>query len=400
MNLNWRRSALKMQSKDLVKGSAWIFVILLGCVSLFSDMTYEAARSITGPYLGLLGASAFIVGLVAGLGELAGYAFRLVSGYLTDKTKSYWLITFSGYIINLIAVPLLAFTGDWVSASILIVLERFGKAVRVPSRDAMLSFAAKKTGTGIGFGINEALDQIGAVLGPVIVAASLFLKNGDYHFAFGILIFPAILALSLLTLGRILFPKPQNLEVKNLNIQAKGFQKSYWIYLFAVIFIAMGFADFPLIAYHFSKTPAVSAELVPLFYAAAMAADAIAALVFGFLYDKTGIKILAAAAFISAFFAPLVFLGGVFGSALPLYWVGVILWGIGMGAQESIMRSAIADMSPHEKRASAYGIFNTGFGLFWFIGSALLGFLYGVNLVAMVIFSVAAQLVSIPIFDP
>jgi MFS family permease len=384
--------------KRITKYSAWGFVVILGCVSLFSDMTYEAARSITGPFLGLLGASALIVGLVSGLGELAGYAFRIVSGYFTDKSKRYWLVTFIGYGINLFAVPLLALAGDWVTASILIVLERFGKAVRVPSRDAMLSFAAKRTGTGIGFGINEALDQTGAVIGPVIVAAVLFMKKGDYHFAFGILLFPALIALVLLSIAKILFPRPEHLEIKSMNVRAKGFQKSYWLYLVAAIFIALGYADFPLIAYHFKKALIVSEQAIPLMYAAAMAADAIAALVFGFLYDRIGIGVLASAAFISAFFAPLVFLSGLFGAVIPACWAGVILWGIGMGAQESIMRSGIADMSPHDKRASAYGIFNTGFGVFWFLGSALMGFLYDTNSVALVIFSFAVQIVSIPVF--
>jgi MFS family permease len=386
------------ENRKVEKYSAWIFVILLGCVSLFSDMTYEGARSITGPYLGLLGASAFIVGLITGFGELLGYTFRLVSGYFVDKTKRYWLITFIGYIINLFAVPLLALSGNWVIASILIVLERFGKSIRVPGRDAMLSFAAKRTGTGISFGINEALDQIGAVLGPVIVSVSLFVKKGNYHFAFGILLFPAVIAILLLTISKVLFPRPENLEIKNMEIQTKGFQRSFWLYLLAVIFVAMGYADFPLMAYHFKKTMIVSEQTIPLLYATAMAVDAIAALVFGYMYDKVGIVILSFASFISSFFAPLVFLGGIFGSAELACWIGIILWGIGMGAQESIMRSGIADISSQQKRASAYGIFNTGFGIFWFIGSALMGYLYDKNIAILVLFSIITQIVSIPLF--
>ncbi|MGH6852422.1 MAG: MFS transporter, partial [Methylocella sp.] len=146
----------------LPRHSAIRFIVLLGVVSLFADMTYEGARSVTGPYLGVLGASAAIVGVVAGFGEFLGYALRLVSGYLSDRTGGYWLITIIGYGVNLLAVPLLALTGRWELAVLLIVGERAGKAIRTPARDAMLSHAGSQTGLGWSFGLHGALDQTGA----------------------------------------------------------------------------------------------------------------------------------------------------------------------------------------------------------------------------------------------
>ena len=185
----------EIDSKNLNKSAAWKFIILVGVVSLFSDMTYEGARSITGPFLGSLNASATVVGIVAGLGEFIGYALRLVSGYLTDRLGKYWAITFVGYALNLFVVPLLALAGSWELAAVLILMERMGKAIRTPARDAMLSHATTEVGRGWGFGFHEAMDQIGAMLGPLIVAAVLYF-NGGYRAGFAYLLIPAILARS------------------------------------------------------------------------------------------------------------------------------------------------------------------------------------------------------------
>jgi len=367
------------------------FVILLGVVSLFADATYEGARSIAGPYLAILGASATIVGIVAGFGELMGYGLRSIFGYISDRTGKYWTITIIGYVVNLLAVPLLALAGRWEIAAFLIVAERFGKAIRTPARDTMLSHATAQTGRGWGFGLHEAMDQIGAMLGPAIVAAVLYFK-GSYGNAFAVLLIPALLALAVLAAARLLYPRPRDFETGQIKPGRKGLSRTFWIYLAAVALVAAGFADFPLIAFHFKKASVVSEAWIPLFYAIAMGVDALAALVFGRLFDWKGIAVMAAAAIISSLFAPLVFLGG-----FSLALLGMALWGVGMGAQESIMRAAIADMVPADRRGSAYGLFNTGYGFFWFLGSALMGMLYDISLPSLIAFSVAAQLASVPL---
>ena len=368
------------------------FIILLGMVSLFADMTYEGARSITGPYLALLGASGGVVGIIAGFGELVGYALRLLSGYISDKTKRYWLMTIVGYTVNLLAVPILALAGRWELAAVLMISERIGKAIRTPSRDAMLSHATKEIGRGWGFGLHEAMDQIGAMLGPLIVAGVFYVKGG-YKTSFLILLIPALLALSVLLIARYLYPKPKDLEAVSVTLETKGFPRIFWIYFVAVALVAIGYVDFPLIAYHFKKIAIVSDNWIPVFYAVAMGVDAIAALLFGRLFDRKGISILAVATLVSLFFAPLVFLGGFY----PAF-AGIALWGIGMGAQESIMRATIAKMVSVNKRGTAYGVFNAGYGLFWFLGSAIMGILYDMSIPILIIFSVAAQLISIPLF--
>ncbi len=373
-------------------GNAMRFVILVGVVSLFADMTYEGARSINGPYLAVLGASGAVVGVVSGVGELIGYSLRLISGYLSDKTRSYWAITFLGYAVNLIAVPLLALAGNWQIAALLMVIERIGKGVRVPPRDAMLSYATQQMGRGWGFGLHEALDQTGAILGPLIVALGLYLRNG-YQSSYVLLLIPALLALAVLATARYLYPRPQDLEISQTRLVVQGFSRTFWIYLLAAGLFAAGFADFPLIAYHFEKASVASPAVIPVLYAVAMGVDALAALIFGRLFDRIGLQTLIIVSAITAFFAPLVFLGGL----VPALF-GMALWGIGMGAQESIMRAAIAGMVPPERRGWAYGMFNTAFGAFWFLGSAVIGILYDISIPALVAFSVIMILASIPFF--
>ncbi len=379
------------EGKNISRGTALKFILLLGLVSLFGDITYEGARSITGPFLALLGASATAVGVVAGLGELIGYCLRLVSGFLTDKTGRYWLITLTGYTMNLVAVPLLALAGYWQIAALLIISERLGKAIRTPARDAMLSHATSRVGRGWGFGLHEAMDQIGALAGPLLIAA-VMTRYGNYRLGFGILAVPAFLVLVILATARILYPRPRDFEPVSKKIESKGLPGAFWTYLIATALIAAGYADFALIAYHFKKAAVFSDNIVPILYAVAMGVDAVAALIFGRLFDRLGVNTLIISSLLSSLFAPLVFLGG---------WrpavAGMIAWEIGMAAQESVLRAAISEMVPSNKRGSAYGIFNTGYGLFWFLGSSLMGILYDRSVLALAIFSITVQLAAVPV---
>jgi MFS family permease len=369
--------------------AAVIFVVLLGLVSLFSDMTYEGARSINGQFLELLGTNGFVVGIVAGIGELFGYGLRLISGYFADKTKRYWLITILGYTLNLFSVPILAWAGYWQLAVTFMIMERIGKALRSPAKDALLSFGAKQIGAGWGFGLQEALDQIGATLGPILVAAVLYFKNQNYQLAYFLLFIPAIIAISILFYAKYLYPNPENLEVKTKSLEIKGYNKYFWWYLSAVIFVAAGYADFPIIAYHIKLKHLVNDSAIPLIYSFAMISDAFAALILGKLYDKIGLKSLLIAILLSALFSPLIFLGN-----LNLIIIGMALWGIGMGAQESILRAFIAQIIPQNKRGTSYGTFNAVYGIFWFLGSSLIGLLYDKSLIALVLFSTITQIIG------
>jgi len=381
---------------DNQKRTAYHFIILLGIVSLFGDITYEGARSVTGPYLAVLGASASIVGLVAGIGEFLGYSLRLVSGYFADRTKAYWPITIIGYTL-LISVPLLAFAGYWQFAAFLIILERMGKAIRTPARDAMLSHATKQVGRGWGFALHEAVDHIGAIIGPLIFSAVFILKGG-YREGFTILWIPAFLTLTILIVARIKVPSPERLETSEgrteQDIKEKSrLSKVFWFYaLFSFLSVA-GFANFQLISYHFKVQSIVSDIQIPIFYAIAMGVDALVALIIGKTYDKIGLKSLITIPLLTL---PIPFFA--FSHSYSLVLISVVLWGAVMGIHETIMRAAIADLTPLERRGFAYGIFNTVYGAAWFFGSTIMGLLYDISISYLILFVILMEVLSLSAF--
>ncbi len=376
----------------LPRQRAVLFIVFLGIVSLFGDMTYEGARSITGPFLGALGVTATTIGIVAGLGELFGYGARLASGYLGDRSGQYWPITIAGYLLNLFAVPLLALAGAWQIAVVLIIAERTGRGIRSPVRDAMLSHAASRTGEGWGFGLHQALDQVGGLTGPLVVSLVLFVGSG-YQTAFAWLVIPAVLSMAVLLAARRLFPRPHDFELAPPPLEREGLDPVFWVYIVAVAFIAAGYADFSLIAYHFAKAQIMPGAWIPILYAIAMGVDGLAGLALGSLFDRIGIRTMILATLISAAAPPLVFLGN-----FPAAVLGMACWGVGTGAQDLVMRATVSRLAPQQRRATAFGIMNAAYGLAWFVGSVLLGVLYDRSVVAVVLASCLLQAASLPIF--
>lgn len=387
-----------IEKGELIKPSplqfrALKFVLLIGVMSFYADFVYEGSRGIIGPYLALLGASAFTVAVVTGFGEFVGYAWRLVSGSLSDKTGQFWPITICGYIIQMASVPLLALVGSWQMAAVLIILERFGRATRNPPRDVMLSYAAQEMGGyGWAFGVHEALDQFGALFGP-LAAAGILAWRGDYRLTFAILLIPALITVSILAIARLNYPHPEEMNGIPPYLDTKNLPCAFWIYLAGAGVVAIGFADFPFMAYHLEKMSIVSISMIPIFYAVAMGMSGLGSLLFGRLFDSFGIIILVPLTILSSLFAPLVFFGG-FWPAL----IGIALWGLGMGVHESIIPAAVALMVPVQRRASAYGLFTASYGIFWFLGSALIGSLYSLSLPLLITFCLVTEFAALPLF--
>lgn len=372
------------------RAAAIRFILCLGVVSLCADMTYEGAYSIIGPFLKDLGATALQVGLISGLGEMIAASLRLFSGRLADRTRAYWTITIFGYALNLLVVPALAFAGNWRMAALLIVCERTGKALRGPARDVLLSESTGMVGHGFGFGVHTAMDQTGAVLGPVMMAMAVAKAN---HFgpAFLRLAFPAAGALLALILARATQPRPATSKAGKPPQQT--LPKVFWWYVMAAGILAFGFIDFPLLSYHFESVALMKSPVIPLLYAGAMGVNGLTALVLGRLFDRFGLPVLSAGILVSLGALPLGFLGG-FGAAIA----SVACWAIGLGAQDACLRSGIAQVVSMNKRGGAFGAFNAVFGVMWFAGSALMGLLYDHSIPALVIFGVAAQLAAAIMF--
>ena len=354
-------------------------ILLLGLVSLFADITYESARSISGPFLASLGAGAFLISFVGGLGEFIGYGLRIFAGYISDKLKNYWCLTILGYFVGLFSPPLLAFSPNWQFATTLILAERFGKAIRSPARDTILSLASKKLGYGKGFAIHEALDQIGSVAGPFFI--SFILANFGYKPSFLILFIPAILSFLLLISAERIYKKiykDENLkEEKEANHISKIKKSKEWkkipVILF-FIFSAMTIfsaLNFQLISYHM-KVSGVKDHIIPQLFALAMIVDAISAIPIGLIFDKLKDrwKLLVLCAMpISATISNIL----IFSKS---FYIGCLIWGFYMGMTESVMRSAVAQITPEQKRGIMFGIFHTVYGISFLVGGSVFGKIY------------------------
>ena len=386
---------------------AFRLIILFGIVSLLGDIIYEGARSINGQYLQTLGASAAIVGLVAGLGEFLGYGLRLLSGYFSDKTKAYWFFTILGYGL-LASVPLLALTGVWQIAAFFIITERIGKAIRNPARDTLMSQAAKTVGTGWGFAIHEFLDQIGALLGPLLLAA-LFFSFGvgarslaEYQQGYSMLWIPFVLLMLVLFIAYFISRDSQKFETIEKQKNTDRLSTTFWYYVVFTFLTTIGFINFVILGYHFKATNVLSDSQIPLFYAVAMAVDALFALVIGKLYDliKTkrksedaGLLLLIIIPILTAIIPIFTFLQNIY-----LIFLGILLWGAVMGTHETIMRAAIADITPFNKRGTGYGIFTAVYGFAALFGGAAAGLLYDYALPSLVAFVVITQVCSVLLF--
>ncbi len=388
------KTSIQNKSRSEAKSTALSLILMMGLVSALGDIVYESARSVSGPYLALLGASAVVVGSISGLGEFLGYGLRLVSGYIADRTRAYWVATFIGYGL-ILCIPLLAFAGRWEIAAGLLILERIGKAIRSPARDTILSHAAHQMGRGWGFAIHEFLDQLGAILGPLLLSAA-FLVNGNYRAGFNWLWLPAILVMVFLTVARLRVPAPEKLEKNddpNSQTEKKGFSRTFWIYAVFTFFSVAGFASFQLLSFHWLNKNLVAPGVIPVLYALAMGVDAVAALAVGKIYDRIGLISLAIVPLLTIIVP---FVG--FSSQLWLIILSVVVWGIVMAIHETIMRAAIADIAQINKRGTGYGIFNTLYGAAWFVGGSLMGWLYQTTFIALPLLVLAFEAVAFGFF--
>lgn len=373
---------------------AYHLIILFGIVAMFGDIVYEGGRSVSGPFLFTLGASAFMVAFIAGFGEFVGYAIRIATGYLADKSRQYWTFVIAGYLM-IGAIPLLVLAGSWEIAALLLIIERIGKAIRSPAKDAMLSNVTSAVGRGWGFGLHEALDQVGAVAGPLLFVLALA-TGGSYRGGFALLAIPFVILILVLLIAWRSMPDTAGFEEKIRPATTGSGQDSgrrmLWMYAAFTALTMTGFIVFPLLAYHFKAFSIVPDAEIPALYAIAMAVDALVALVTGKAYDRHGIVVLVLMP-ILGILIPLVAFSHSYIAAIA----GSVLWGASMGMQEAILRAAVADFTPTGGRGFAYGIFNTIYGGAWFAGSVIIGALYTVNVLYAAGFMFLMQCAAVPV---
>jgi MFS family permease len=376
------------------------FIVGFGIVSALADVVYEGARSIIGPYLGSLGATAAVVGLITGAGEAAALVLRLFTGRLSDRTGRPWPQTILGYALTAVCVPLIALTGNLAAAGLLYNGERVGKAVRAPARDTMLAHASAEIGRGYAFGLHEALDQIGAMTGPLLIAATLAL-GGDYHLSFALLAVPGGLALLALARLRRAAPDPiawepaaQMSEKKKLRLEA-GLPRRFWQYAAFSAATMLGFSTWAVLAFHLTTRHLISAPVVPVLYALAMAAASAAAVGFGRIYDKVGLRGLLVLPPLATV-VPLLS----FSTTTAFFVAGAVVWGAAMGVHDSTMRAAVADFVPAHRRGAGYGTFTAIYGLAWLAGAAVIGLLYEHSVTAVIGFVTVVQVLALGLLIP
>lgn len=391
----------------------WSFVLAFGLVSLFADMVYEGARSIIGPYLATLGASAVVVGIAAGAGEFIGYGLRVVSGYLVQRSGHYWAWTITGYALTVISVPLIGATSLVAPALLLYATERLGKAVRSPAKDTLLSFASTRTGRGTAFGVHQAMDQFGAMAGPLLLAGVLSLQSGNYQLAFGILAAPGLIVLGLLFWLRRRVPDPTAYEPSPASRPSRSPAPSVptpavpasrrgpaggrrptlppllWRYMAAVLATSCGVASFPLIAFHAQTQGLLTEPQIPLLFALAMLVDGLTGLVVGRVYDRRGPRVLLAvpvAASVTAI---------AFTRSAPLVWVGVAVWGVVNGVLDSTVKAVVTELVGPSTRAVAFGwlALVRGFGLL--VAGGILGLAYDQGVTLVVVLIIAANVIAL-----
>lgn len=375
----------------------WRFVVWFGTVSMLADVVYEGARSITGPLLASLGASALVVGVVTGAGEAAALGLRLVSGPLADRTRRFWGLAITGYALTVVSVPLLGVAGTLWAACALVVAERVGKAVRSPAKDTLLSHATAATGRGRGFAVHEAMDQIGALVGPLLVAGVLAVTGNDYAPALGMLAVPGVAVLLLLFRLRARMPDPEAYE-REVTAAAPAapaardgrLPRAFWTYAAFTAATTTGFATFGVLSYHLVQRHLLATAWVPVLYAAAMAVDAVAALATGWLYDRIGPRVLVALPVLTAGVVALAFT-----NTVAIAVAGSLVWGAAMGIQESTLRATVADLVPSGRRATAYGLFAGVVGAASLAGGALTGGLYGYSIPVLVTVVVVIQVLAL-----
>lgn len=382
--------------------SAWRFVTTFGLISLLADIVYEGARSITGPLLASLGATAVVVGVVTGVGEAAALLLRIVSGPLADRTGHFWAWAISGYFLTVVTVPFLGLAGAVWVAAVLVIAERVGKAVRSPAKDTLLSHATAVTGRGRGFAVHEAMDQVGAFVGPLAVAGMLVIFGGDYRPTFALLALPGVAVLVLLLWLRARVPEPAAYEViaatesssasDGAQLFVRALPRAFWVYAGFSAATMVGFTTFGVLSFHLVDRRIVSVALVPVIYATAMAADAVAALATGWMYDRRGARVLVALPVLAALVPVFAFQG-----AVSSVVIGALLWGAAVGIQESTLRAVVADLVEPARRATAYGVYAAVIGVAAAAGGALTGLLYSQSVGALIAVVIAIQVASLSV---
>lgn len=358
--------------------------LLVSFTSLFTDISTEMMYPLIPGFIRSLGASNVLVGLIEGIAEATAALAKAAFGWLSDRIRHRKLFIFLGYGLSALSKPLMGFAGSWFQVLALRFVERLGKGVRTPARDALIAQSVSKKRRGLGFGFHRAADSIGAATGPLLAMLLLYFSHNNVRLVFYLSIIPALVGLCLVIFIR---------EVKTLSqsvaeARRQGGLNPRFIWFTAVIVIfTLGNSSNAFLLLR-AQDSRIALELMPLLWAVYNLVSAITSPLAGWVSDHIGRKQTILASFFV--YSGVYFLFGFALSSVSV-WFLFAGYGLYLGLSKGVFRAFIADLVPQERRATAYGIFETAIGVALLPASLLFGFLWD-SFSAQIAFSVGAAL--------
>ncbi|GFO61030.1 MFS transporter [Geomonas silvestris] len=347
----------------------------LGLVSMFMDISSEMIHSLLPLFLvGSLGASTFLVGLIEGLAESTALIVKVFSGTLSDYLGKRKFLAVFGYSLSALTKPLFAVAPTVGLVFAARMLDRVGKGVRGAPRDALVADLAPPGMRGAAFGLRQALDTVGALLGPLLAVGLMLLWADDFRAVFWVALVPGFLAVLLLAFG---VEEPARSEgarrtnpIRRENL-ARLTGAYWWVVGIGAVFTLARFSEAFLVLR--AKEGGVPVALVPLVMVGMNLVYSGSAYPFGRLSDRKSHATLLSLGLLVLIAADFVLAASGHWSTVAL---GVSLWGLHMGMTQGLLAAMVAHAAPEDLRGTAFGFFNLVSGIAMLIASAAAGELW------------------------
>lgn len=366
---------MKNKSKSVLSRLP-ISIWTLGFVSMLMDISSEIIHSLLPLFLTTaLGTSTFVIGVIEGLGESTSLIVKIFSGALSDYLGQRKIIAVIGYAMGAISKPLFAIapTSSMVLAAR--VFDRIGKGMRGAPRDALVADIAPYESRGSAFGLRQALDTVGAVIGPLLAVGLMLLFANQFRIIFWRAAIPGVLSVMLLIFGvkepRTPVPCEKRINPLSRNHLSRLDTAYWWLVIIGAIFTLARFSEAFLVLRAIDV--GMSITIAPIAMVIMSFTYAISAYPFGKLADNMSHSRLLMAGILVLIVADMLL-------AINHHWTtliaGISLWGIHMGITQGLLATMVADVSPGDLRGTAFGFFNLASGLMMLVASMLAGFLW------------------------
>ncbi|KPJ60926.1 MAG: hypothetical protein AMJ46_04335 [Latescibacteria bacterium DG_63] len=370
-------------------------VYRLGFVSLFTDLSSQMIYPLIPAFLEGLGATKLLIGLIEGVAEGTASLVRMIAGALSDRLGKRKSFVFVGYSLSTVVRPFLFFANHWLVVFAVRFLDRVGKGIRTPARDALISDSVDPSRKGYGFGFHRGMDRLGAAFGPLLALLVLYLSDGNLRLVFLLSAVPAAVAVSVI--GKVREIAPVREAAGRLREKRRILGRPFVLFVLVIVIFTLGNSSNAFLILK-AREVGLSVAGIPLIWLTYNLVCSISSPLLGRFSDRVGRRPVILLSFLvySAIYA-----GLGFSSTVPAVWLLFACYGLYYGLSEGIFRAYIADLVESDKRATAYGLFNTAvgitlvpasliFGALWDVFSSGVAFLTaaGLALVAALVFAV------------